>query len=72
MLWEDKVEEWRADEVTKAFFADVSRDIEGLTNTLVEEDKAETIMRLQGMLRALKGVLGMPEDGITPPAKWRE
>lgn len=72
MLWEDKVEKWRNDAVTKAFFSDIVRDVEGLTSTLVAEDKVETIMRLQGMVRALQGVLNMPEDGIEEPARWKE
>lgn len=67
MLWEDKVAAWREDPVTKAFFLDISNDIENLTMTLISTEEKDMMLRLQGMLRALQGVVDMPEDGIENP-----
>lgn len=68
MLWEDKVREWRASPVTKAFFAEVGEDLGALQEALVKEADPYQMMRLQGMCRALVGVLDMPEkDGIRDP-----
>ena len=64
MLWEDKVKAWQSDEVTKAFFSDIEQDIDSLTRTLIATDDINTMLRLQGMIRSLRGVVGMPEDGI--------
>lgn len=69
MLWEDKVDEWLAHPVTKVFFQDVERDIQRLNRALVEEDDPTKIFRLQGMVRALIGVMDMPEDGLPNPDK---
>ena len=67
MLWADKVREWQASEVTKAFFAEVMEDFGDLQEALVKEVDPYQMMRLQGMCRALKGVLDMPTDGINDP-----
>ena len=67
MLWVDKVREWQASEVTKAFFAEVMEDFGDLQEALVKEADPYQMMRLQGMCRALKGVLDMPTDGINDP-----
>ena len=67
MRWEDKVREWQASEVTKAFFAEVMGDFGDLQEALVKEADPYQMMRLQGMCRALKGVLDMPTDGINDP-----
>lgn len=67
MLWEDKVEAWRTNEVTEAFFASVQCDIYELTAALIMEEDTHKMMRLQGMIRALKGVADMPDDGIDEP-----
>lgn len=64
MLWEDKVKAWQSDEVTKAFFSDIEQDIDSLTRTLIATDDINTMLRLQGMIRSLRGVADMPEDGI--------
>lgn len=64
MLWEDKVKAWQSDEVTKAFFSDIEQDIDSLTMTLIATDDINTMLRLQGMIRSLRGVVDMPEDGI--------
>lgn len=64
MLWEDKIKAWQSDEVTKAFFSDIEQDIDSLTRTLIATDDINTMLRLQGMIRSLRGVVDMPEDGI--------
>ena len=64
MLWEDKVAAWKADEVTKAFFAEIKVDIMRLTDALIEATDPDKICRIQGMIRSLRGVVDMPEDGI--------
>ena len=66
MLWEDRVQAWLDNEVTKAFFLDVERDIRSLQQELDDAEELPSIYRLQGMRRALKGVLDMPKDGIPP------
>lgn len=72
MPWVDKVKAWKEDEVTKAFFSDIENDISNLLSALVETDDTTTMLRLQGMLRALKGVMGMVEDGIDEPLTEKE
>ena len=69
MLWADKVREWQASEITKAFFAEVMEDFRDLQEALVKEADPYQMMRLQGMCRALKGVLDMPTDGINDPSE---
>lgn len=69
MLWADKVREWQASEVTKAFFAEVMEDFGDLQEAFVKEVDPYQMMRLQGMCRALKGVLDMPTDGINDPSE---
>ena len=64
MPWADKVDEWLSSDVTKSFFRDIEEDIHKLTQQLVNEDDSSELYRLQGMVRALQGVLGMPDDGI--------
>ena len=69
MLWPDKVEAWKADEVTKAFLLDIEKDVKRLMELLWKEDLTPyEACRLQGMIRALKGVLDIPDlDGIPEP-----
>lgn len=69
MRWGDKVREWQASEVTKAFFAEIREDFGNLQEALVKEVDPYQMMRLQGMCRALKGVLDMPTDGINDPSE---
>ena len=69
MRWEDRVREWQASEVTKAFFAEIREDFGDLQEALVKEVDPYQMMRLQGMCRALKGVLDMPTDGINDPSE---
>lgn len=66
MPWEDKVAEWQSDEVTKAFMDEVAEDLANLQQQLIESDDLTQVRLLQGMCRALMGVLGMPQDGIKP------
>lgn len=68
MPWDSDVEDWLKHPVTIAFFEEVRQDINCLTTDLTKTDDIQTMLRYQGMLRALKGVLAMPEDGITNPA----
>lgn len=73
MPWADKVDEWRANEVTKAFMGEVEEDIAGLIAVLVQSDEPVKIYRLQGMIRALRGVVDMPsKDGIRDPEESKE
>ena len=72
MLWEDRVKVWQSDEVTKAFFSDIEQDIDSLTRTLIATDDINTMLRLQGMIRSLRGVVDMPEDGIKDPIAKKE
>lgn len=69
MLWQDKVVAWKEDEVTKAFLSDIENDVERLTELLWKEDHTPSeVCRIQGMIRALKGVLDIPDlDGIPEP-----
>lgn len=67
--WEDKVAEWQSDEVTKAFMDEVAEDLTNLQQQLIESDDPIQVRLLQGMCRALMGVLGMPQDGIKPLTK---
>ena len=66
MPWEDKVAEWQSYEVTKAFMDEVAEDLTSLQQQLIESDDPTQVRLLQGMCRALMGVLGMPQDGIKP------
>lgn len=68
MPWDSDVEDWLRHPVTIAFFEEVRQDINCLTTDLTKTDDIQTMLRYQGMLRALNGVLAMPEDGITNPA----
>lgn len=68
MLWDDKVKNWLQNEVTLAFFAELKADECQLLDTLRDTDNLHTILRVQGMLRAIKGVIALPEtDGIPDP-----
>lgn len=67
MRWEDKIREWQLLDVTKAFFEEIVKDLTDLQDALVKEAEPYQMMRLQGMCRALRGVLDMPKDGIRNP-----
>lgn len=68
MPWQDKVEEWCNDPVTKQFFAEIRLDIGGLTERmLADETPYEDVLKIRGMVAALRGVLDMPKDGISKP-----
>lgn len=64
MLWEDKVEAWKKHPVTKSFFEEIHLDTEQLKQALVKEDDLTKMYRIQGMLRALGGVVDILTDGI--------
>lgn len=73
MLWEDKVENWRNDEVTKAFLNELRCDLEELNAKLINASDPTEIWRLQGMCRAYQAVLDIPEkDGIENPEDAKE
>lgn len=68
MHWQDRVEEWCKDVVTKQFFADIKADIETLNEELLaDETDYKKVLKLRGMIASLRGVLDMPKDGITEP-----
>lgn len=69
MLWEDRVENWKKDIVTKAFFADMENDLQQLIELLINEEDQIKVYKLQGMIAAIRGVIGAPNDGIPDPNK---
>ena len=59
MLWRNKIEMWEDDPVTKAFKAEIARDLADLTNALIQENNLKKIFQMKGMIKALQGVLDM-------------
>lgn len=68
MLWDEKVEEWLQNEVTKAFFKEMMEDRDSLMATLVFTTLSqEDIYTVRGMIRAIQAVLDAPtKDKIKP------
>jgi len=64
MRWEGLVEEWEQHPVTRAFKAEVKKDMEQWMNELVYEKSPRKTEIVKGMIRALRAVLDM---GVTDP-----
>jgi len=73
MLWADKVQEWLSLEVTKEYFKALEADLEGLQQALIQEGDMQTMLRLQGMVRALRGAIDMVTlDGLDEPKEKQD
>lgn len=71
--WDRKVEEWLQMDVTKRFFEEVQEDIDLHIDALIHLDDSEQDALHKGMIRALKGVLGMGAiDPILPPEGYKQ
>lgn len=63
MLWADKVERWRADEVTKAYLDNLLEAVTSLQNQLIYEPDDRKVAVMQGMARAYLDMIETVEQG---------
>lgn len=59
MLWEDKLQEWSQNPVTKALVEELLDDVTTLQDVLEQEDDMHVVRLTQGLLREAQSILGM-------------
>lgn len=63
MLWDEKVEAWKNNEVTKALIANIDEAKVELMNKLVYVENDEIFRQIQGLIRAYMDISDIIENG---------
>lgn len=64
MRWGDKVEVWKASEVTKAYRENLMGAIAELQNAMPYEENMDKLRIMQGMMRAYLDMLDVLDEGL--------